>query len=80
MSIPKFNEAKLSSPTPGPSSRPTRLSLSSFQNPHPYNNLGQITAAHGSSIVTTKFSSFLLKAAFLQKLSSTPAMKTNRKT
>ncbi|GFU20051.1 hypothetical protein TNCV_1191951 [Trichonephila clavipes] len=42
----------LSNPTPKPSSRPTRpLSSSSFHKYLPYNNLGQVTIAHGSSIV-----------------------------
>ncbi|GFW51775.1 hypothetical protein TNCV_1187071 [Trichonephila clavipes] len=41
--------------TPGPSSHPTRL-LSSFSLPKlvPYKNLGQLIAAHISSIVTTE--------------------------
>ncbi|GFV92926.1 hypothetical protein TNCV_1693191 [Trichonephila clavipes] len=64
----------LFSPTPGLSSRPI-LPLSSFyfHKPLPYNNLGQITAAHGSSIVTTEFSQPV--ASFLEKLCPIPTLK-----
>ncbi|GFW64077.1 hypothetical protein TNCV_707821 [Trichonephila clavipes] len=44
----------LSNPTPRSSSRSTcPLSSSSFHGPLPYNNLGQVAATDGSSIVTT---------------------------
>jgi hypothetical protein len=70
-----FDEVTLSNPTPGPSSRPTRpLSSSSFHEPVPSNNLGQVTAAHGSSIVTTESSQSA--ASLLEELSPIPTLKT----
>ncbi|GFS76093.1 hypothetical protein TNCV_4666871 [Trichonephila clavipes] len=73
--VPKFDEAILSNPTPGSSIRPTcRFSLSTFHKPLLYNDLGQITAAHGSSIFTTELSQSA--ASFLEKLSPIPTLKT----
>ncbi|GFY10971.1 hypothetical protein TNCV_1124921 [Trichonephila clavipes] len=53
----KFDEVMLSNLTLGPSYRPIHfLSSSPFHKPLAYYNFGQVTAIHGSSIVTTKFS------------------------
>ncbi|GFW99799.1 hypothetical protein TNCV_3420281 [Trichonephila clavipes] len=72
MGSTESGEAMFSNPTPGLSSRLTRpLSLYSFHKHLPYNNLGQITAAQGSSIATTEFSQ---SVAFLNELSPNPTL------
>ncbi|GFT61880.1 hypothetical protein TNCV_815521 [Trichonephila clavipes] len=73
--VPKFDEAMLSDPIPGPFSCPSYpLNSSSFLKLLPYINLGQITAAYDSSIVNTKF--ILSAASFLEEPSPVRTLKT----
>ncbi|GFY05698.1 hypothetical protein TNCV_4403651 [Trichonephila clavipes] len=69
----KFDEVMLSCPTPRPSSHP--LSSCSFHKRLPYNNLDQVTAEHGTSIVTTEF--VQSAASFLEELSRITTLKTS---
>ncbi|GFU72073.1 hypothetical protein TNCV_2976581 [Trichonephila clavipes] len=54
LATPNFDEIMLSNPNPAPSSRPTRHLKSSFHKPLPYYNFDKVTAALGSSTITTE--------------------------